>query len=74
VRAVRSPSSPRRILGFGLRMVVEVWIVRSVGLADKIFTGWLVGRGRVTIRFNITRQGDPGPVENVRCIWNEDDG
>jgi hypothetical protein len=55
-------------------MVVEAWIVRSVGLADKIFTGWLVGRGRVTIRFNITRQGDPGPVENVRCIWNEDDG
>jgi hypothetical protein len=55
-------------------MVVGGSTVRSVGLADKIFTDWLVGRGRVTIRFNITRQGDPGPVESVRCIWNEDDG
>jgi hypothetical protein len=55
-------------------MVVEGSTVRSVGLADKIFAGWLVGRRRVTIAFNITRQGDRGPVENVRCIWNEDDG
>jgi hypothetical protein len=73
-RAVRSPSSPRRIWVFGHRMVVEGSTVRLVGLVDKIFAGWLVWRGRVTIWFNITRQGDPGPVENVRCNWNEDDG